>query len=114
MQFNWFEFNRKDSLDVSHGIKILGNRNVVFIDSPETFEALYKEGRKVHVTVKSFFGGNEYDLSIEDLKGERKGDLSIVALYNSESFIKHIQCSTNMGCARILEVIETKKLENCN
>lgn len=110
IQLNWFEFNKKDSPDISCGIKILGNRNVVFIDSPETFEPLDKEGRKVHVTVKSVFGGNEYDLSLEDLKGERKSDLSIVALYNSESFIKHTQCSTNIGFARFLEVIEPSKL----
>lgn len=61
-------------------------------------------------TVNSFLGRNEYDLSLEDLRGDRKNDLSIVALYNSESFVKQAQCSTHMKFARFLEVIDPAKL----
>lgn len=109
-ELNWFEFNRKEAPDITCGIKILGNRNIVFVDSPEIFEALDKKERKVHVVVKGVFGENEYDLSLKDLRGERRNELSIIALYNSESFIKHNQCSTNIGFSRCLEVIEPQEI----
>lgn len=64
----------------------------------------------MHVTVQSAFNENEYDLSLEDLRGARKNDLSIVALYNSESFTKHTQCASNIFFMRSIEIIEASQM----
>lgn len=113
IQFNWFEFVRTATPDITCGIQMShdSDRTVVFREEVDPLEVLDRGARKVHVCVKSVFGNNDYDLTLEDLRGERKDDTAIVALYNSESFSKHAQCSTNLGFSRSLSIVSAEDIE---
>lgn len=107
--FNWFEFARADNDNITLGVKISGDRNVVFNENPEEFYVPAERQGKLAVTVKSVFGNNDYELDYEKIKTERNEDYSIVALFNSNSFIRVSECSTNLGFSRTLEKIDAKE-----
>lgn len=95
IEFNLFEFGRTDSRDIIQGIEVSGDRNVLFSQPLEMFDALDRGERKVNVTFLSMFYPERYDLTLDDLRGGRKGDLAVVALYNAESYSRCNQGSTN-------------------
>ena len=111
INFNWFEFNRTDNPDITLGVKISGDRNVVFNESPEEFYVPVERPGKLSVTVRSVMGSNDYELDYDQIKTERDKDYSVVALFNSNSFQSITECSTNLGFSRKLERIDGSSVE---
>lgn len=105
VQFNGYELIRIDAPGVIETIEVSGDRRVPFVDKPESFLAVERGACKIHVMITSVFGGNDYDIRFNELRGSRKEDLAMVSLYNSQSYTKVNQISTNMGLIRTLEII---------
>jgi hypothetical protein len=103
---NWFEFNNKENPDTRWGISISGDKFPICYSQP-TFAALNQDGRRVDVTVNSDVGTIAYELSFADLCGDKKDDLGVVALYNSQSFTSYTQCSTDLRFHRQFRIIDS-------
>ncbi len=111
INFNWFEFSRKNNPDTILGVKISGDRRVIFNESPEEFYVPVKRLGKLSVSTK-FFTANNYDeLDYDQIRERRNRDYSVVALFNSNSFQSITECSTNLGFSRKLERIDGSSME---
>lgn len=106
IDLNWFEFTRINNPDITLGIKIAGDRRVVFNENPESFYVPIKRPVKLSVMIKSAFGDNSYELDYEQIKNKRSKDFSIVALFNSSTFKSVAACSTNLLFTRTLEKLD--------
>lgn len=104
VDFNEFEFFRKDAPDIAESVHIKGNRNIVFNEgSGVNYQPIENTTHKISVSVVSVFGDNAYDLTYEQIAKERSGDFSVIALYNCSSYSRLSECSTNLGFVRTLE-----------
>lgn len=108
--FNWFHFNQSSNPDIILGVKINGDKRVVFNDAPnKAYVPIEDLTKKLSVSVRSVLGDNDYELTYEQIRKERSTDFGVVALFNCNSFNSFVEASTNLGFARRIEKLNIVK-----
>lgn len=108
INFNWFELNRINDPHVNLGVRLYGDRHLVFHPHSERYDEVYvprEKPEKVLVTVRNMAEHHEYMLGYEQLKS-REVVYSVVALFNSSSFKSFSEFSTNLLFGRKVEKID--------
>lgn len=105
--FNLFKFTRMEDTNIMC-IKVSGGKDQVFKECPAEFIAVEKKTEKLSISNKSRFTDDISILDYDKINAENSKDYSIVALFNSHSFKRLIECNdtTSLNWTRTLEKIE--------
>ncbi len=99
-----FELKKAGDSNLTLGIQINGNREVVYNKSPEElYKPIEDQTKKILVSTACIFGKYKYDLTFEQITQERRYDYSVIALYNSTSFTQFVESGDSVYFSRMLE-----------
>lgn len=106
VDYNRCFFNRKDAPYLTSGIRIDGDQKIFSNTcSHKHFEPLKQPG-KVSLSFRSERVDQDEELDYERIGKYWFREPSVVALFNSESYQRVVQCSTHPVCSRTLEKID--------
>lgn len=105
-ELNHFTFQRSENENIFFEISVIGDKEVITNDeSYEKYRLIQDTTRKISVTIQNSEALSipTYTLTHQEIAEKASDDLSIVALYNCDSFSRVEERNTESKFSRILE-----------